>query len=195
MNAAFLLVAASAAVMGSLGGVHLLCTYRGRKLEPRDPGVREAMARSTLFITRETTVWRANKGFNASHSLSLIVFALEYGYLALRRPDVLASSPVLLVQGMLVLLAYLALCRRYFFTAPLLGTALACLLYASGWALSFERPGLAPGPTSDDVRGVRSQGVRAAWRVAASSPSQDCALAPERSTTSSLYWSNGWMSV
>ena len=71
--------------MGSLGGIHLLYTYRGWKLQPRDPALREAMAQSTLFITRETTVWRANKGFNASHSLGILVFALEYGYLALGR--------------------------------------------------------------------------------------------------------------
>ena len=136
MTAASLLVAASAAVMGCLGGIHLLYTYRGRKLQPRDPAVREAMAQSTLFITRETTVWRANKGFNASHSLGILVFALEYGYLALGRPDVLGSSTFLRVQGLVVLLAYFALCWRYFFRVPLLGVTLACILYASGWALS-----------------------------------------------------------
>jgi hypothetical protein len=136
MGPAFLLVAGAAGLMGVLGCVHLLYTYRGNKLDPRDPAVRAAMERVHLVITRQTTVWRAVKGFNASHSLGLIVFGLVYGYLAMRRPDVLSGSPFLLAMGMAVLLAYLALARRYFFRVPFTGVALACALYAAGWALS-----------------------------------------------------------
>jgi hypothetical protein len=135
MNAAYLLIAASATVLGSLGCVHLLYTYRGNKLDPRDPAVREAMERANPVITRQTTVWRATKGFNASHSLGIITFALVYGYMALWRPDVLGGSTFLTGLGMTVLLAYLALARRYFFSIPFRGVALACALYASGWVL------------------------------------------------------------
>ena len=53
---------------------------------------RAAMEQGTLFITRETTVWRANLGFNASHSLGLITFGLVYGYLALAHPQVRRSG-------------------------------------------------------------------------------------------------------
>jgi hypothetical protein len=136
MNAAYLLIAASAAVLGTLGSLHLLYTYHGNKLEPRDPAVREAMQRTNPVITRQTSVWRATKGFNASHSLGIIAFALVYGYLALWRPQVLGGSPFLSALGMAVLLAYLVLAGRYFFSVPFRGVALACVLYASGWALS-----------------------------------------------------------
>ena len=136
MNAAYILIAASAAVLGALGCIHLLYTYYGNKLDPRDSTVREAMERTNPVITRQTTIWRANKGFNASHSLGIIAFALVYGYLALWRSDVLGGSLFLLALGMAVLLAYLALARRYFFSIPFRGVALACALYASGWALS-----------------------------------------------------------
>ena len=136
MNAAYLLIAASAAVLGTLGSLHLLYTYHGNKLDPRDPALREAMQRTNLVITRQTSVWRATKGFNASHSLGIIAFALVYGYLALWRSEVLGSSLFLSALGMAVLLAYLALARRYFFSVPFRGVALACVLYASGWALS-----------------------------------------------------------
>ena len=131
---AFVLIAASAAVIGALGCVHLLYTYSGRKLDPREPALREAMQRSHFVITRQTTVWRAVKGFNASHSLGIIVYALVYGYLALWRADVLGGSLFLLGLGMAVLLAYLVLARRYFFSVPFRGVALACVLYAAGWA-------------------------------------------------------------
>ena len=136
MSLAYVLVSASAALMAVLGCVHLLYTYRGNKLDPRDPALRTAMERSHLVITRQTTVWRAVKGFNASHSLGLIVFGLMYGYLAWWRPDVLGSSLFLLALGMAVLLAYLALAKRYFFRVPFQGVALACVLYAGGWVLS-----------------------------------------------------------
>lgn len=136
MGTANLLLASGAGLMGVLGSAHLLYTYRGNKLDPRDPDLRDAMQRVHLVITRQTTVWRANKGFNASHSLGLISFAVTYGYLALQRPDVLVGSQFLLASGMAVLLAYLALARRYFFSVPFRGVALACCLYATGWALS-----------------------------------------------------------
>jgi len=136
MHASDFLFAASAAVLGALGCIHLLYTYHGNKLDPRDPAVREAMERANPVITRQTTVWRATKGFNASHSLGIIAFALVYGYLALCRPGVLNGSLFLLTLGMSVLLAYLALARRYFFSIPFRGVALACVLYASGWVLS-----------------------------------------------------------
>ena len=136
MNAAFILIAASAAVLGTFGSLHLLYTYHGNKLEPRDPAVREAMQRTSPVITKQTSVWRATKGFNASHSLGIIAFALVYGYLALWRSDVLGGSLFLLALGMVVLLAYLALARRYFFSIPFRGVALASALYAIGWALS-----------------------------------------------------------
>lgn len=136
MHVSELFIAAGAAVLGALGAIHLFYTYHGNKLEPRDPAVRAAMERSNPVITRQTTVWRAAKGFNASHSLGLIAFALVYAYLAIWRSEVLGGSLFLLALGMTVLLAYLALARRYFFKIPFRGVALACALYAIGWALS-----------------------------------------------------------
>lgn len=135
MHLANLLMASGTSVLGALGFAHLVCTYRGNKLEPRDPQLRAAMERSSLVITRQTTVWRANKGFNASHSLGMIVLALVYGHLALAQPEALAASHFLAGLGLCMLLGYLALARRYFFSVPLRGMALACALYACGWAL------------------------------------------------------------
>ena len=136
MNAASLSIAASATVMGALGCIHLLYTYHGHKLDPRDPALRLAMERTSPVITRQTTVWRATRGFNASHSLGIIAFAMVYGHLALWRSDVLAGSPYLMSLGMAVLLAYLALARRYFFSIPFRGVALASVLYAFGWVMA-----------------------------------------------------------
>ena len=136
MHPADVLIALSATVLGFLGATHLLYTYHGNKLHPRDAAVRTAMEGSSPVITRQTTVWRAHQGFNATHSLGLLSFALVYGHLALWRPEVLRSSPFLMGLGMAVLLAYLVLARRYFFSVPFRGVAVACALYGLGWVLA-----------------------------------------------------------
>ena len=87
---------------------------------------------SALVLTRETTVWKAWIGFNASHNLGAMLFGIVYGHLALVQPIALAGSPFLLVVGAVVLLAYGWLARRYWFSVPFRGVVLAGLLYAGG---------------------------------------------------------------
>jgi hypothetical protein len=131
MEARIALLGSSALIPLVLGSLHLLYTFRGPKLLPRDAGVIEAMKATTMVITRETSVWKAWIGFNTTHSMSLMLFGLVFGYLALARPDVLFGSPFLLVLGFLTLAAFLVLSRAYFFSIPLAGMSLATLLYAS----------------------------------------------------------------
>lgn len=135
MQIASLFIAVSVAVVGALGAFHLAFTYHGNKLHPRDAAVQLAMERTHPVITRQTTVWRATKGFNASHSLGLITFAMVYGYLAVWRFDALAGSTFLLALGLSVQLAYLVLAYLYFFSTPQQGIALAFALYLCGWML------------------------------------------------------------
>lgn len=127
-----ILMAASAGIGLLLGSVHLLYTFTGTKLLPRDAAVQAAMAQAHMGITRETTVWRAWIGFNASHSMALILFGLVFGYLALAHTRFLFDSVFLLVVGFATLAGLLVLARLYWFSAPVLGAsvALACYLAA-----------------------------------------------------------------
>ena len=77
-------IAASAAVILLLGLMHLFYTFRGPLLHPRDPDLMARMMAVSPVITRETTMWRAWVGFNATHSFGLILFGALYGYLAIR---------------------------------------------------------------------------------------------------------------
>jgi hypothetical protein len=131
------LIAANAATIFELGLMHLVLTFRGPKLLPRDRELRAQMERSTLVLTRETTVWRAWIGFNASHSLGALLFGAVYGYLALVQPVALAGSPFLLGVGGALLLAYGWLGRRYWFSVPFRGIVLALALYAAGGVTMF----------------------------------------------------------
>lgn len=131
------LVAASAAVIFALGTLHLVYTFHGPKLRPRDAALPAQMAHSALVLTRQTNVWKAWIGFNASHSLGALLFGVVYADLALAHPAVLWSSPVLLVSGGTMLGALAWLGKRYWFSVPFRGIVLALGLYAAGVALAL----------------------------------------------------------
>lgn len=132
-------IAASAAIVLLFGSMHLLYTFNGTKLHPRDPALTAAMKLTHPVITRQTTVWRANLGFNATHSMGLMLFGLIYGYLALAQPAMLWQSGFLLTLGLATLIAYVVLARLYFFSIPFRGVTLATLLYVAGLVAHVAR--------------------------------------------------------
>src|SRR6188768_316110 len=79
--APIILMTLSALVLSTLGVLHLIYTFHGPKLTPRDPDLQARMAEVHPVITRQTTMWRAWVGFNASHSMGAILFGLIYGVL------------------------------------------------------------------------------------------------------------------
>lgn len=129
-----LLVFASAAIVFTLGTLHLILTFTGPKLRPRDPELEVRMKAVSPVITRETTMWKAWIGFNASHSYGAMLFGAVYGYLALAHSALLFQSVFLATLGGLLLLGYGILGKLYFFSVPFRGIVLASLLYAAGFA-------------------------------------------------------------
>jgi hypothetical protein len=137
MKQAYMFIAASAAVILLLGLVHLLYTFRGSKLHPRDPELKARMMTVSPVISRETTVWRAWIGFNASHSYGAILFGAVYGYLAIVHSALLFQSWFLLAVGLSLLLGYAVLGKLYWFSVPFRGIVLAAILYCSGLLLGL----------------------------------------------------------
>jgi hypothetical protein len=84
------------------------------------------------------TMWRAWVGFNASHSLGILLFGLFYGYLALARPDVLFRSVFLSGLGFCSLCAYAALAKVYWFSVPFKGVLVALSLYIIAVAVGLS---------------------------------------------------------
>ena len=80
-------------------------------------------------ITRQTTMWKAWVGINATHSYGLILFGAVYGYLALAYSSFLLQSVFLLLLGLTLLLGYVFVARKYFFRIPLRGVIVATMLY------------------------------------------------------------------
>ena len=125
-----LLLTASAAIILTLGVIHLIYTFIGVRLHPKDVGLREELTRASLVITEETTIWKAWIGFNASHSYGAILFGALYGYPALFHSVFLFRSLYLLLLGLSFLLGYTVLGTLYWFRVPLWGIYLATALYA-----------------------------------------------------------------
>jgi len=132
-----LLIAASAAVIFGLGLLHLIYTFRGPKLHPRDADLEARMKAVSPVISRQTTMWKAWIGFNASHSYGALLFGAVYGYLALVHGAFLFASPFLLVLGALMLAAYAVLGRLHWFSVPYYGILLSAALYALGLIAGF----------------------------------------------------------
>jgi len=125
------LVAASAAIILLLGLIHLVYTFQGQNFRPRDAQLEEKMRQVSPVLTRETTMWKAWIGFNASHGFGAILFGLIYGYLAIVHDALLFSAPFLLLVGLMLLLGYVFLGKRYWFSVPYYSILLASVLYVS----------------------------------------------------------------
>ncbi len=131
-----ILMAISAGIVFTLGVVHLVYTFWGTKLMPRDAALQISMSRISPVITRETTMWRCWVGFNATHSMGLILFGLVFGYLAVAHGQVLFQSTLLLVVGLAMLGGLVVLCKVYFFRVPLMGACISLACYVASIALS-----------------------------------------------------------
>ena len=134
--AAKVLMVLSASITFMLGVVHLVYTFWGPMFTPRDPALQISMSQIAPVLTKETTMWRCWVGFNASHSMGLILFGLVFGFLALAHGKLLFQSPFLLVVGLAMLGGVVVLCKVYFFSAPLRGISISLAFYVASIALS-----------------------------------------------------------
>jgi hypothetical protein len=134
--AARVLMVLSASLIFTLGVVHLVYTFWGPKLTPRDPALEISMSQISPVITNETTMWRCWVGFNTSHSMGLILFGLVFGFLAVAHGQLLFQSPFLLVVGLAMLGGFVVLSKVYFFRVPFAGISVSLACYVASIALS-----------------------------------------------------------
>ncbi len=129
--ASIILMLISAGIALVLGVIHLVYTFSGSNLLPRDPALLTAMKEAHLSLTKATTVWRALVGFNASHSMGLILFGLIFGFLALYHTRLLFDSTFLLAVGFAMLAGFLVLSKLCWFSIPFAGIAISLVCYVA----------------------------------------------------------------
>ena len=127
---ASVLIIVGAGIFGLLGTVHLLYTFFTNKFNARDESVSEAMKSTSPVLTRETTIWKAWIGFNASHSLGAMLVAAIYIPLALQHMEVIAGSLWFSLLPMVIGFSYLALAWRYWFKIPLIGVLISTVCFS-----------------------------------------------------------------
>ena len=130
------LMVGSASIVLTLGVVHFVYTFWGPNLTPRERALQVSMSQISPVISKETTMWRCWVGFNASHSMGLILFGLVFGFLALAHGQLLFQSPFLPVVGLAMLGGLVVLCKVYFFSVPLTGISISLACYVASIALS-----------------------------------------------------------
>jgi hypothetical protein len=118
-----------AAIFGCLGLLHLIYTFSGNKFEARDPAVTAAMKSSSPLISRDTSMWKAWIGFNASHSLGAMLVAGVYIPLAANHLSIIQQSLWFTVLPILVGVSYLLLAKRYWFNIPFIGISISTLCF------------------------------------------------------------------
>lgn len=136
-----MLIIAAASVFLLLGLGHGILTLMDLKdpktFTPRDPELRKAMQQSSIRLHRTINLWDAWLGFNLTHSLGLVLFGAAYVHVGVFEPTAFARSPLLQACAVGVSAIYLVLSIRFFFSRPVIGSAIALALFALATGLAY----------------------------------------------------------
>ena len=124
-----------AAIFGFLGFIHLIYTFFTNKFNAYDPDVTLAMKNTSPVIAKETTLWQAWVGFNASHSLGVIFFAAIYIPLASSNMQLIINNNWFAVLPSIVGFSYLFLAKNYWFKIPLIGILISTICFILAFVL------------------------------------------------------------
>jgi len=130
-----ILLIIGASIFGVLGAVHLMYTFFTNKFEARDSAVTQAMKGASPILTKETSVWDAWVGFNASHSLGAMLVAAVYIPLTVSYFNVIQQSAWFSFLPTLVGLSYLLLAKKYWFRVPFFGVLISTLCFVGATVL------------------------------------------------------------
>ncbi|MFT4799913.1 MAG: hypothetical protein ACJAYE_001168 [Candidatus Azotimanducaceae bacterium] len=131
------LLIVGAGIFGILGTAHLIFTFFSDKFEAFDDSVTKAMQRTSPRISKDTSMWQAWVGFNASHSLGAMVFAGLYIPIAFSHFELIQESLWLAVLPVIVGVAYLILAKLYWFRVPFTGILIATLCFIAALYLRY----------------------------------------------------------
>lgn len=131
MNVATACWVTGSLIMLTLGSIHLFYTFFSDKFRPVKDELYAMMAQTPMRLTRQTTLWKAWMGFNASHSIGAIYIGVINTFLALRFPGLLQSTLFLYPFNIAVIGFYLWVARKYWFRIPFAGVLLTLVLYVT----------------------------------------------------------------
>ena len=124
-----ILLITGAIIFGALGTVHLIYTFFSNKFNAFDSNVTKAMKNTSPLLTKQTTMWKAWVGFNASHSLGAMLVTAFYVPLALNNMSVIRENLWFSILPVFIGLSYLALAKKYWFKIPFIGVLISTVCF------------------------------------------------------------------
>lgn len=118
-----------------LGCAHMYFTFFTDKFSSKNKTVLDEMKNSSLILTKETTIWKAWIGFNASHGSGVIFIALINLYLVIFHFSLFESNHFLYIFNIVTIAFYLWLAKRYWFSAPFIGITITFLCFVLSYLL------------------------------------------------------------
>lgn len=120
-----------------LGTIHLLYTFFTNKFDARNRDVIQKMKDTSPLLTRDTTMWKAWIGFNASHSAGAIFFGLINSILVLQYFSVIQYSLLLHLLNIITAIFYLWLGKKYWFKIPFTGILVSTICFIAAAIINF----------------------------------------------------------
>ena len=118
-----------------LGSIHLVYTFFTNKFSSKNEKVITEMESSNPILTKETTIWKAWIGFNASHSVGAIFIGVMNIYLAHNYFLILQNGPFFFIFNILTVGFYLWLAKKYWFRIPFWGILITLICYIVSFTL------------------------------------------------------------
>lgn len=116
-----------------LGSVQLFYTFFTTKLSPRSEMLENEMKATSPKLSKQTTLWKAWKGFNGSHSIGIIFIGLINFYLAFKHFAILKYDNLFFIFNILTIGFYIFLARKYWFKLPLIGFVITLIGYLASY--------------------------------------------------------------
>ena len=120
-----------------LGSMHLLYTFFTNKFSSKNEKVITEMKSSSPILTKETTIWKAWIGFNASHSIGAMFIGVMNIYVAHNFFTVLQNDFFFFTFNILTIGFYLLLAKRYWFRIPFFGILLTLICFLTSFILTI----------------------------------------------------------
>lgn len=120
-----------------LGTIHLVYTFFTNKFSPRDEKLKNEMKMGSPRLTRETTMWKAWIGFNASHSSGAMFIGLINIYLAINYFTNFQSDNFFFIFNIMTIGFYVWLAKKYWFKIPLTGITISFICFIISYILTI----------------------------------------------------------
>ena len=121
----------------ALGSIHLFYTFFTNKFKSRDEILISEMKKSNPILTKETTMWKAWIGFNASHASGAVFIGVINFYLAFRHFQLLMTDGFLTLFSIVTIIFYGWLAKTFWFRMPLLGISITLICYIASYILTL----------------------------------------------------------